>query len=297
MELRHLRYFIAVAEEQNVTRAAARMHVSQPPLTRQIQDLEAELGVALFERTAKTIRLTEAGRVFLGEARAVLKRLEDAVAMARASAIGLNSELHIGHAPSATADFLPSVLRGFHKKFPGVRVTLQDMTATEMLDGLGEGSIDAGFLVKPERKLPSGVHFHALRSYPMVVAVAPSHPWASRREVTVSEVLNAPIVSYSRRDYPNYHRLLARVLGPRFKTLPLAEECDSGPSLIAAVESGKGVCVAPAFISTSAGSRLAILKLLSTASVSAVVGMAVKERHGSTALQFMLKTALSVASS
>lgn len=296
MELRHLRYFIAVAEEQNVTRAAARLHVSQPPLTRQIQDLEAELGVALFERTAKTIRLTEAGHVFLREAKAALQRVDAAVTAARATAIGHSSELHIGHAPSATADFLPAVLRAFHKKLPGVRVTLHDMTATEILDGLREGRLDAGFLVKPELKLPRGVHFQSLRTYPMVVAVTPNHPWSKRREVKVSEVFKEPIVAYSRRDYPNYHRLLARMLGPRIKKLPLVEECDSGPSLIAAVESGKGVCVVPAFLATTAGKRLKYVPL-SPPAAPAVVGLALMEESPALPLQMLKETAQAVATS
>lgn len=96
MELRHLRYFVAVAEEQNVTRAAARRHVSQPPLSRQIRDLEDDLGVALFEHGAKALRLAAAGRVFLTEARAVLQRAEEAVQTAKAVAGGQRGEIHVG---------------------------------------------------------------------------------------------------------------------------------------------------------------------------------------------------------
>jgi DNA-binding transcriptional LysR family regulator len=252
--------------------------------------------VALFERTARTIRLTEAGRIFLRESKATLQRVAAAVTAARATAIGQSHELHIGHAPSATADFLPAVLRAFHKKLPGVRVTLHDMTATEILDGLREGRLDAGFLVKPERKLPRGVHFQSLRTYPMVVAVTPSHPWAKRREVNATEVLKEPIVAYSRRDYPNYHRLLARVLGPRIKRLPLVEECDSGPSLIAAVESGKGVCVVPAFLATTAGKRLKYVAL-SPPAAPAVVGMALMEGSPALPVQMLKETAHAIAAS
>src|SRR6202008_2454598 len=109
MELRHLRYFVAVAEEENVTRAASRLHVSQPALSRQIRDLEEELGFPLLERSAKSVRLTEAGRAFLIEARALLQRVEEAVKTARAIAMG-GIELHVGYAPSLTARILPQTL-------------------------------------------------------------------------------------------------------------------------------------------------------------------------------------------
>src|SRR6187549_3369689 len=100
MELRHLRYFVAVAEEENISRAAARLHVSQPPLSRQIRDLEEELGVDLLERGAKSVRLTPAGRIFAAEARAVLERVESATQVVRAFARGGLKEIHIGYAPS-----------------------------------------------------------------------------------------------------------------------------------------------------------------------------------------------------
>src|SRR6266581_1271197 len=98
MELRHLRYFVAVAETENVSRAALKLHVSQPALSRQIRDLEDELGFLLRERSAKAVRLTDAGRTFLTEARAVLQRAEDAVKAAKAVATGANGELHVGYA-------------------------------------------------------------------------------------------------------------------------------------------------------------------------------------------------------
>ena len=102
MELRHLRYFVAVAEQENVSRAALKLHVSQPALSRQVRDLEEELGFDLLERSAKSVRLTEAGKVFLRESRAVLQRAEEAVSKARLTATKGQVELHIGYAPSPT---------------------------------------------------------------------------------------------------------------------------------------------------------------------------------------------------
>src|SRR5213079_166720 len=127
MELRHLRYFIGVAEEENVSRAALKLHVSQPALSRQVRDLEEELGFPLLERSAKSVRLTDAGRVFLPEARAVLQRADDAVKAARAIATGA-SELHVGYAGSPTVRILPGTLRAFQAEHPDVRVRLHDLS-------------------------------------------------------------------------------------------------------------------------------------------------------------------------
>ena len=127
VELRHLRYFVAVAEMENVSRAAMqRLHVSQPSLSRQIRDLEEEIGVQLLERTAKSVRLTEAGRVFLDEARAILKHAGEAVGKARAIAGKGASELHIGDWPLATDRIMPALLRAYREAMPDVRVKLHD---------------------------------------------------------------------------------------------------------------------------------------------------------------------------
>ena len=118
MELRHLRYFVAVAEAENVSRAALKLHVSQPALSRQIRDLEEELGFALLERSAKSVRLTDAGKTFQGEARAVLQRVEEALKKTRAVATGGRGELHVGYAPSLTVRILPPTLRAFQAGSP-----------------------------------------------------------------------------------------------------------------------------------------------------------------------------------
>src|SRR5436190_18750447 len=113
MELRHLRYLVAVAEAENVSRAALKLHVSQPALSRQVRDLEEELGFDLLERSAKSVRLTDAGRVFLTESRAVLQRVDGAVNAARTVATGSHGELHVGYAPTLTVRILPAALRAF----------------------------------------------------------------------------------------------------------------------------------------------------------------------------------------
>src|SRR5439155_20869376 len=183
MELRHLRYFVAAALEENVSRAALKLHVSQPALSRQIRDLEDELGFLLLERSAKSVRLTEAGRAFLTEARAVLQRAEDAVKAARTVATG-GGELHVGYAPSLTARILPPALRAFRAELPNVRVKLHDFSTEEMLAGLREGKLQIAFVVRLTPAFLRGLRFQELVRDPICLAVAPKHPLAVRRSVT-----------------------------------------------------------------------------------------------------------------
>src|SRR5687768_3409965 len=152
MELRHLRYFIAVAEQENVSRAALKLHVSQPALSRQVRDLEEEIGFSLFERGAKSMRLTEAGRVFLDGARGLLDNVARTVQTARAVATG-SGELHVGYATSLTARFLPGALRAFQAALPKVRVKLhEDRKSTRLNSSHGYISYAVFCLKKKNRK-------------------------------------------------------------------------------------------------------------------------------------------------
>jgi DNA-binding transcriptional LysR family regulator len=273
MELRHLRYFIGVAEQENVSRAALKLHVSQPALSRQIHDLEEELGFLLFERSAKSVRLTEAGRAFLTEARAVLQRAEDAVKAARAIATGGRGELHVGYAPSLTARILPQTLRAFQAELPNVRVRLHDLSTEEMLAGLREGKLQIAFVVRLTPAMMRGLHFEELARDSIFLAVAPRHPLARRRTVTLEEAAREPLIAYSRKDYPEAHEFLAAMFATIKSKPRIAEEHDSVSSLIAAVEAGGGVAVAPQSLACIAGPRLKLIPF-SPAPEPLVVGAA-----------------------
>ena len=284
MELRHLRYFVAVAEEQNVTRAAARLHVSQPPLSRQVRDLENELGVALFDRDAKSVRLTEAGRVFLLEARAVLQRTSDAVQTVKAVASGQGGELHVGYAPSLTVEVLPHALRDFQEASPGVRVMLHDLSTQEMLRGLRDGKIHVALLVEVSKQVLTGLMFEELRRYAVCVAAHPSHPLARGRSVTLEQVARERLVAYCLADYPEYHAWLAGLFDTVKLPVQIAEEHEGSTSLIAAVEAGRGVALVQEGFQCLAGPRLKV-RPLTPAPPPLVLGIAWRKGGGSVALQ------------
>lgn len=276
MELRHLRYFVAVAETENVSRAALKLHVSQPALSRQVRDLEEELRFRLFDRTAKSLRLTEAGRVFLNEARAVLGRAEEAVKAARAVATGRRSELHVGYAPSPTVRMLPPALRLFQTEMSHVRVRLHDLSTDDMLAGLRDGSLQIAFLVRPTRAMLRGLRFAEVARESLRVAVPPGHPFARLRSVPVTRVAAEPLVAYSRRHYPEYHETLAALFSSAGCTPRIVEEQESGTSMVASVEAGCGVALVTQSLAYAIGPRLKLIPL-SPAPEPLVIGAAMRK--------------------
>jgi DNA-binding transcriptional LysR family regulator len=264
MELRHLRYFVVVAEEQSVTRAAARLHVSQPPLSRQVRDLEEELGVELFRRTAKSLALTEAGKIFLVEARAVLLRVDEAVDAVRAVAARNRGMLHVAYAPSLTVRLLPGALRIFESAHPGVRVSLHDLSSAESVQRLASGKIDLALTVRPFAscmKNLRGLTFAPLATYPIRCAVAVSHPLARKKSVALAELKTERFIVYSRDEYPEYYHELKTLFHPFGFEPRVGEEYEAVTGLIAAVEAGQGIALVSASLVCLTGPRLKLLPL------------------------------------
>jgi DNA-binding transcriptional LysR family regulator len=261
VELRHLRYFVAVAEAENVSRAALKLHVSQPPLSRQIRDLEDELGFLLLKRTAKSVRLTEAGRTFLNEARAVLQHADEAVKKARAVASTEPTELDVGHSPTPFAEILPKTLRAFQRKMPNVHVRLRDWSNKDTLDGVRDGRLELGLItVPPKGSARRDLQYEELFHDRVCLAVAPQHPFARRRSVPLIEVAGEPLISLTREDYPNYYDLLSTTFSKVKQKPTVVEEHDSFSGVISAVEAGTGVAIAADF-GFSFGNRIKFLYL------------------------------------
>jgi LysR family transcriptional regulator, benzoate and cis,cis-muconate-responsive activator of ben and cat genes len=261
MELRHLRYFVCVAEIENVSHAALKLHISQPALSRQIRDLEDEMGVLLLERTAKSVSLTEAGRVFLNEARAVLERAEQAIKKAQTIA-GADIELHVGHSPTPTARLLPFIMQAYQRAMPQVRVKLYDWRNDENFRGLREGRLDLAFILLPPRKSAlRKLRFEPLTQERACLAVSPKHPFASRERVSLAEAVREPFVSYNREEYRDYHHRLNAIFAKAKSKPRIVEEHDGFSSLIPAIESGRGVALVSESFVHSAGKRVKLLRL------------------------------------
>jgi DNA-binding transcriptional LysR family regulator len=256
MELRHLRYFSAVAEALNFTRAAKKLRVAQPALSRQIRDLEEELGVRLLERGPRAVQLTEAGTAFHKEARAILVAADTAVQSVRAVARGERGEIHVGYAPTPSVELLPCVLHAFQNLAPDVRVILYDLSSEEMLRGLSEGKLQACLMVEPSSRALRRLKFDLLREYPMCVAVRRGHAFARMTTVPLPSLAGVPLVSYTKANYPDYHAMLVELFAPLGRTPQIVEEHDSGPGLIAATEIGRGVAIVPSCMAMLAGGRL-----------------------------------------
>ena len=270
MELRHLRYFVAVAEALNFTKASARLRVAQPALSRQMTDLEDELGVDLMKRSPRGVTLTAEGKLFLEKTRHLLKLADESVEQVRALARGHFGELHIGYAPSPTVEILPPALAAFQKAFPRVRVLLHDLSEQELIDGLRNGRLELAITPRAAGFQSGGLQFEALRSYPVCVAVAPTHRLARLKSITLEEAAAEPLIGFSREDYSEYYVGLDRIFGPAGIKPRVAVECDSASSLITEVETGRGIAIASPILKHASGKRLLYRPLTGTTEVLSV---------------------------
>jgi DNA-binding transcriptional LysR family regulator len=267
MEFRHLRYFIAVAEERSFSRAAEKLHVSQPPLSRQIRDLEIELGGKLLDRNRQSVRLTRLGNVILAKSRTVIRDAESFKAQAKILDKEMRAELLVGYAPSPTAMIISKVLAGYHERAPGGRITLQDMTHTEMLEGLKTKKLQAALTLRPRPKEMRGLRFETISRHAVGIICTAESPLAGLSAVRPSIVATNELIVYRAKDFPEYHRWIAGVLGVRLYELIIAQECDDVLGIIAAVESGRGVAIVGEFITAVSGNRVRFVPFASNAHI------------------------------
>jgi DNA-binding transcriptional LysR family regulator len=247
MELRQLRYFIAVAEELHFTRAAERLHIGQPPLSHAIQALEADVGAQLFARTKRWVRLTEAGKLFLADARRILALSEQATETARRAQRGEAGELRIGF--TFSTPFTPlfaTMINRYRQEYPNVSLTLHEMATLRQLDGLGQRTLDLAFIRPPETAVPASIRLTTLREDPLMVVLATGHPLAAKAAIAIEELNGLPFVMYppdaGTGIYPQIFRL-CRAAG----FVPnVAQEAGEASTIIGLVAAGCGISVLPA---------------------------------------------------
>jgi DNA-binding transcriptional LysR family regulator len=249
LDLRQLRYFVAVAEEGHVTRAAERLGMQQPPLSQQIKALEAQLGLQLFRRRPRGVELTESGQVLLEEARAILARLDQAERATLSTGRGEQGRLRVGVAPTAPFHpFVPQVIRAFREAFPGVSVTLDECLSRQAVQGLKEARLDAAF-VRAELPEAGELTVHRLLDEPMVVALPAAHALA-REPAASARPLRAfageSFIVFARTDGPGmFDATLAACLKAGF-TPRLGQEAPRITSTLGLVAAGLGVSLVPA---------------------------------------------------
>ena len=270
MELRHFRYFLAVAEALNFTKAAALLRVAQPALSRRVQDLEDEIGVDLLKRSPRGVVLTAEGKVFLDKTRLILKLADESVEQVRALARGEEGELHMGYAPAPTVEILPPALAAFQKAFPRVRVLLHDFSEQELIEGLRNGRLELALMPRGTGPQSVGLEFETLRSYPICVAVAPTHRFARLKTITLEMVATEAMIGFNRKDYPEYYVGLDRIFEPLGIKPRVVVECDSSSSLITEIETGRGVAIASPVLRHASGKRLLYRPLTGTTEVLSV---------------------------
>lgn len=261
MELRHLRSFLLVAETLNFSRAAERLHLSQPALSRQVQELELDLGTSLFSREKGRVTLTDAGRALVEHARELLARSDNAALHVQAVARGECATVEVGYAPSLAVQLLPLVLERLNQSHPSMNLRMHDMSSDEMVSGLKEGALHLAYTVGASVIAETGLVKETLVSYPVCVAMSRSHPWARRKRIAVADLANAPLLGYAQSAYPEYPRWIEAVLASAKVKPRMAGEFDSVSSLLLRIEAGSGVSLVPWSFSCHGAERIVLLPL------------------------------------
>lgn len=246
MELRHLRYFTTVAAEGSFSRAAEKLHIAQPPLSRQIQQLEDELGVRLLDR-GRPITLTEPGRYLFEQARQILQRVDDMRSMTKRIAKGLVLQFNIGFVASTLYDALPELIRRFRITVPGVEVQLLEMTTIEQVAALKDGRIDVGFgrLRFDDEMITRKV----IREERLCLATPVGHPLANREEpLRLRDAAHEPLIIYPKAPRPSYADQVIAFYRDAGVEPNIAVEARELQTALGFVASGGGVCVVPASV-------------------------------------------------
>ncbi|HKY01111.1 MAG TPA: LysR family transcriptional regulator [Burkholderiales bacterium] len=241
MELRHLRYFVTLAETLHFGRAAARLHISQPPLTRQIRGLEEELGTPLFRRSRQGVALTPAGSALLPEARRLLRDAEALLGGAAHAAGGQIGKLRIGFISTASYTVLPELLPAFHRDHPGIKLQLQEATTDVQIPGLQEGDLDVGFVLAPV--VDASLRYQSVHREPLIAALPAGRRWPAT--IAVSALAGEAFVLFPRKVGVGLHDLIIGLCQRAGFAPRIEQEAIQMQTIISLVAAGMGVSLVP----------------------------------------------------
>ncbi|HZW23552.1 LysR substrate-binding domain-containing protein [Noviherbaspirillum sp.] len=251
IELRQLRYFVAVAEERHFGRAAARLHMTQPPLSQTIQSLEAALGTPLFERTKRSVSLTPAGAALLPEARRILQQAAALPDLARRAASGESGLLSLSFVSTADYSVLPPLLREFRERYPQVQIDLREATTDVQLEDLMQGRIDAGLLIPPlHDKARAELDYMTVLSEPLVLAAPQGlKGLRGKNSVALKSVAEMPLIIFPRRIAPAFHDAIVGCFRDAGLTPRIGQEAIQMQTIVGLVSAGMGIALVPQSVS------------------------------------------------
>jgi DNA-binding transcriptional LysR family regulator len=286
MELRHLRYFLAVAEEGHITRAAERLGIQQPPLSQQIQALERELETQLFRRKPRGVELTPAGLALLDEARAILARTDEAVASVKRTARGEAGRIGIGFTSSASFHpFLPRAIRAFRETHPLIALALEESGTTELVDALRARSLDVAFVRSPVGE-SDDLFVRPLLEEPMVAALPSGHPLSAGRDaLPLAALAGETFILYRRPVGPGLHDAIIAACDRAGFSPTIGQEAPRMLSTLSLVAAGLGVTVVPASMSRLEAEGVAYRSLDASAPLTAPLNLAYRRDEISAAVR------------
>jgi DNA-binding transcriptional LysR family regulator len=243
MKLNQLRYFVAVAEELHFGRAASRLHIAQPPLSRQIRALEEELGLPLFSRTKRRVGLTDAGRTLLEEARPALAQLDRAADTARRAGQGEIGQLVVSVVPTVDHKVFTRILRSFSMRYPKVHVVIRSLSTAAQVQGLLMGTLQAGFLRMPVKE--DGLVVRSVSKEPLVAALPTAHRLASAGRLSLAALADVPLVIFPRQLAPGYYDTIVSLFQRAGLHLRIAQEAEHLQTILGLVAGGFGASLLP----------------------------------------------------
>ncbi len=289
-ELSHLRCFVAVAEELHFGRAAARLNMTQPPLSRQLQQLEHIIGVELVERSSRVVRLTTAGKAFLVDARTILRAAEEALVTARRAAQGEGGMVTLGFIPATSYSVLPRLVAFLATEMPQVQFVLKEMVTANQVEALGNGGLDAGILRMPIDL--RGLEAVTISHEPFVVAVPSGHPLARPGPVTVTDLDRLPMIMYAPAESRYHHDLVSSIfrgagISPNF--VQFAREIHT---MLALVGAGIGVALVPAAAGTLGFANVTLQQITLRPTIVSELTLVWKKGSDNPALRLFTRQAL-----